>query len=174
MKLGGWVWHCKTCKWFKFSPWPLMWFKQGWVILLHLTDPTATIEAIQWAVMPSMSHSVSESTISRWLHDAGLHTHILLGRLPLTPCNGVVPDCHGVTQNGSGSCSVMRPAFVLVDTTNKSVCGMDYRRMPLGSSTTQCQDVQCVVLAMLRDSTSVCLIKYYPYQSTCIIIYGSW
>ncbi|KAI4896429.1 hypothetical protein NFI96_006936 [Prochilodus magdalenae] len=32
-------------------------------------------------------------------------------------CSGVVPDCHGVTQNGSGSSSVTSPAFVLVETT---------------------------------------------------------
>ncbi|KAI4871888.1 hypothetical protein NFI96_032253 [Prochilodus magdalenae] len=38
-------------------------------------------------------------------------------------CNGVVPDCHGVTQNGSGSSSVTSPALVLVETPNESVCG---------------------------------------------------
>ncbi|KAI4901314.1 hypothetical protein NFI96_021132, partial [Prochilodus magdalenae] len=32
-------------------------------------------------------------------------------------------DCHGVTQNGSGSSSVTSPTFVLVETTNESVCG---------------------------------------------------
>ncbi|KAI4885288.1 hypothetical protein NFI96_028993 [Prochilodus magdalenae] len=36
-------------------------------------------------------------------------------------CNGVVPDRHGVTQNGSGSSSVTSPAFVLVETPNESV-----------------------------------------------------
>ncbi|KAI4883251.1 hypothetical protein NFI96_008390 [Prochilodus magdalenae] len=36
---------------------------------------------------------------------------------------GVVPDCHGVTQNGSGSSSVTSPALVLVETPNESVCG---------------------------------------------------
>ncbi|KAI4888958.1 hypothetical protein NFI96_008568, partial [Prochilodus magdalenae] len=30
-------------------------------------------------------------------------------------CNDVIPDCHGVTQNGTGSSSVMCPAFVLDD-----------------------------------------------------------
>ncbi|KAI4894731.1 hypothetical protein NFI96_019371 [Prochilodus magdalenae] len=38
-------------------------------------------------------------------------------------CNGVVPDCHAVTQNSSGSSPVMSPALVLVETTNESVCG---------------------------------------------------
>ncbi|KAI4872410.1 hypothetical protein NFI96_033211 [Prochilodus magdalenae] len=38
-------------------------------------------------------------------------------------CSGVVPDCHGVTQNGSGSSSVTSPALVLVETPNESVCG---------------------------------------------------
>ncbi|KAI4890726.1 hypothetical protein NFI96_007907 [Prochilodus magdalenae] len=38
-------------------------------------------------------------------------------------CSGVVPDCHGGTQNGSGSSSVTSPALVLVETTNESVCG---------------------------------------------------
>ncbi|KAI4901158.1 hypothetical protein NFI96_022148 [Prochilodus magdalenae] len=38
-------------------------------------------------------------------------------------CNGVGPDCHGVTQNGSGSSSVTSPAFVFAETTNESVCG---------------------------------------------------
>ncbi|KAI4880015.1 hypothetical protein NFI96_014990 [Prochilodus magdalenae] len=32
-------------------------------------------------------------------------------------------DCHGVTQNGSGSSSVTSPALVLVETPNESVCG---------------------------------------------------
>ncbi|KAI4881185.1 hypothetical protein NFI96_026235 [Prochilodus magdalenae] len=32
-------------------------------------------------------------------------------------------DCHGVTQNGSGSSSVTTPALVLVETPNESVCG---------------------------------------------------
>ncbi|KAI4901121.1 hypothetical protein NFI96_005334 [Prochilodus magdalenae] len=36
---------------------------------------------------------------------------------------GVVPDCHGVTQTGSGSSSVTSPALVLVETPNESVCG---------------------------------------------------
>ncbi|KAI4876734.1 hypothetical protein NFI96_010225 [Prochilodus magdalenae] len=38
-------------------------------------------------------------------------------------CSGAVPDCHGVTQNGSGSSSVTSPALVLVETPNESVCG---------------------------------------------------
>ncbi|KAI4879286.1 hypothetical protein NFI96_006047 [Prochilodus magdalenae] len=38
-------------------------------------------------------------------------------------CSGVVPDCHGATQNGSGSSSVTSPALVLVETPNESVCG---------------------------------------------------
>ncbi|KAI4882465.1 hypothetical protein NFI96_007320 [Prochilodus magdalenae] len=38
-------------------------------------------------------------------------------------CSGVVPDCHGGTQNGSGSSSVTGPALVLVETPNESVCG---------------------------------------------------
>ncbi|KAI4902842.1 hypothetical protein NFI96_006870 [Prochilodus magdalenae] len=43
--------------------------------------------------------------------------------MTLKACSGVVPDCHGVTQNGSGSSSVTSPALVLVETTNESVCG---------------------------------------------------
>ncbi|KAI4871551.1 hypothetical protein NFI96_010126 [Prochilodus magdalenae] len=39
------------------------------------------------------------------------------------PARGVVPDCHGVTQNGSGSSSVTSPALVLVETPNEPVCG---------------------------------------------------
>ncbi|KAI4894293.1 hypothetical protein NFI96_002034 [Prochilodus magdalenae] len=35
----------------------------------------------------------------------------------------VATDCHGVTQNGSGSSSVTSPALVLVETPNESVCG---------------------------------------------------
>ncbi|KAI4904419.1 hypothetical protein NFI96_027951 [Prochilodus magdalenae] len=34
-----------------------------------------------------------------------------------------VDDCHGVTQNGSGSSSVTSPALVLVEKPNESVCG---------------------------------------------------
>ncbi|KAI4885989.1 hypothetical protein NFI96_028860, partial [Prochilodus magdalenae] len=44
-------------------------------------------------------------------------------RLSVLDCSGVVPDCHGVTQNGSGSSSVTSPALVLVETPNESVCG---------------------------------------------------
>ncbi|KAI4891829.1 hypothetical protein NFI96_003821 [Prochilodus magdalenae] len=40
-----------------------------------------------------------------------------------TDDSGVVPDCHGVTQNGSGSSSVTSPALVLVETPNEPVCG---------------------------------------------------
>ncbi|KAI4874084.1 hypothetical protein NFI96_024831, partial [Prochilodus magdalenae] len=50
-------------------------------------------------------------------HDSDvLHTMLLDN-------SGVVPDCHGVTQNGSGSSSVTSPALVLVETPNESVCG---------------------------------------------------
>ncbi|KAI4873244.1 hypothetical protein NFI96_020578 [Prochilodus magdalenae] len=38
-------------------------------------------------------------------------------------CNGVVPNCHGVTQNGSGSSSVTSPDIYLVEMTNESVDG---------------------------------------------------
>ncbi|KAI4886126.1 hypothetical protein NFI96_016190 [Prochilodus magdalenae] len=38
-------------------------------------------------------------------------------------CSGVVPNRHGVTQNGSGSSSVTSPTLVLVEKTNESVCG---------------------------------------------------
>ena len=93
------------------------------------SDPTATIADIQRTAIPSMSHPVSVSTVGRRLHDARLHARRPLGRLPLThvsvakDCNDVMPDCHGVTQNGGGSSSVTSPAFVLVETTNESVCG---------------------------------------------------
>ncbi|KAI4888586.1 hypothetical protein NFI96_016449, partial [Prochilodus magdalenae] len=46
-----------------------------------------------------------------------------LKRSVLDFLNGVVPDCHGVTQNGSGSSSVTSPVLVLVETPNESVCG---------------------------------------------------
>ena len=38
-------------------------------------------------------------------------------------CYGVVPDLHGVTQNGGGLPSVTSPTFVLVETTNDSMYG---------------------------------------------------
>ncbi|KAI4905398.1 hypothetical protein NFI96_006689 [Prochilodus magdalenae] len=38
-------------------------------------------------------------------------------------CIGVVPDCHGVTQDDSGSSTVTSPALVLVETAYESVCG---------------------------------------------------
>ncbi|KAI4903176.1 hypothetical protein NFI96_006729 [Prochilodus magdalenae] len=63
--------------------------------------------------MPSMNHPVSGSG-----DDCPYH-HVSLSR----DCSGVVPDCHGVTQNGSGSSSVTSPALVLVETPNESVCG---------------------------------------------------
>ncbi|KAI4901474.1 hypothetical protein NFI96_020146, partial [Prochilodus magdalenae] len=51
-------------------------------------------------------------------HDCPQH-HVTVTK----DCSGVVPDCHGVTQNGSGSSSVTSPALVLVETPNESVCG---------------------------------------------------
>ncbi|KAI4890745.1 hypothetical protein NFI96_001283 [Prochilodus magdalenae] len=63
--------------------------------------------------MPSMSHPVSGSG-----DDCPYH-HVSLSK----DCSGVVPDCHGVTPNGSGSSSVTGPALVLVETPNESVCG---------------------------------------------------
>ncbi|KAI4892163.1 hypothetical protein NFI96_007743 [Prochilodus magdalenae] len=48
----------------------------------------------------------------------GGHHCLLIGSV-----SGVVPDWHGVTQNGSGSSSVTSPALVLVETPNESVCG---------------------------------------------------
>ncbi|KAI4903508.1 hypothetical protein NFI96_007310 [Prochilodus magdalenae] len=38
-------------------------------------------------------------------------------------CNGAMPDCHGVIQNGSRSSTVTRPVFVLVEMTTESLCG---------------------------------------------------
>ncbi|KAI4877696.1 hypothetical protein NFI96_025639, partial [Prochilodus magdalenae] len=49
-------------------------------------------------------------------HDCPQH-HVTVTK----DCSGVVPDCHGVTQNGSGSSSVTSPALVLVETPNESV-----------------------------------------------------
>ncbi|KAI4871670.1 hypothetical protein NFI96_009023 [Prochilodus magdalenae] len=70
----------------------------------------------------SMSHPVGASTIGRRLHHIGLHA-----RRPLRQrhqrCHAAVPDCHRVTQNGSGPSSVTSPTFVLVEMTNESVCG---------------------------------------------------
>ncbi|KAI4898283.1 hypothetical protein NFI96_024407, partial [Prochilodus magdalenae] len=42
-------------------------------------------------------------------------------------------DCHGVTQNGSGSSSVTSPALVLVEMPNESVCGGTVRDWMLSS-----------------------------------------
>ncbi|KAI4886574.1 hypothetical protein NFI96_000187 [Prochilodus magdalenae] len=63
---------------------------------LYLTDPAATTEEI----------------------DCPQH-HVTVTK----HCSGVVPDCHGVTQKGSGSSSVTSPALVLVETPNEPVCG---------------------------------------------------
>ncbi|KAI4893880.1 hypothetical protein NFI96_005588 [Prochilodus magdalenae] len=41
----------------------------------------------------------------------------------VSPETAMVSDCHGVTQNGSGSSSVTCPALVLVEAANESVCG---------------------------------------------------
>ncbi|KAI4887094.1 hypothetical protein NFI96_012138, partial [Prochilodus magdalenae] len=70
---------------------------------------------IHRAVMPFMSHPVSAAPLADVCYKP-------LETLSPTPCNstvtkdcsGDVPDCHGVSQNGSGSSSV---------TTNESVCG---------------------------------------------------
>ncbi|KAI4895592.1 hypothetical protein NFI96_013123 [Prochilodus magdalenae] len=65
--------------------------------------------------------SIAELSVSfsaqRKKEDEALADHHSLSR------RGVVPDCHGVTQNGSGSSSVTSPALVLVETPNESVCG---------------------------------------------------
>ncbi|KAI4883100.1 hypothetical protein NFI96_023007, partial [Prochilodus magdalenae] len=75
-----------------------------------------------------VTSSGRRSTSGRRVHNAGLHArscdnglnhHVTVAK----DCSGVVPDCHGVTQNGSGSSSVTSPALVLVETPNESVCG---------------------------------------------------
>ncbi|KAI4886773.1 hypothetical protein NFI96_011976 [Prochilodus magdalenae] len=56
-----------------------------------------------------------------WRSGKGFY-ELFPGFFPAQP-TGVVPDCHGVTQNGSGSSSVTSPALVLVETPNEPVCG---------------------------------------------------
>ncbi|KAI4888137.1 hypothetical protein NFI96_024438 [Prochilodus magdalenae] len=84
---------------------------------------------LQRAVMSSMSYPVSAApsadgcTTQDYMHTDRYHDcpqhHVTVTK----DCSGVVPDCHGVTQNGSGSSSVTSPALVLVETPNESVCG---------------------------------------------------
>ncbi|KAI4898242.1 hypothetical protein NFI96_028741 [Prochilodus magdalenae] len=62
--------------------------------------------------------------------------------------NQKVTDCHGVTQNGSGSSSVTSPALVLVETPNESVCG-------------QHQDERFVV------TRPEGLVSLHPYRTIC-------
>ncbi|KAI4880924.1 hypothetical protein NFI96_025449 [Prochilodus magdalenae] len=75
--------------------------------------------------MPSMSHPVG---VDGRMPQDHMHTdhyndcpqhHINVTK----DCSGVVPDCHGVTLNGSESSSVTSPALVLVETPNEPVCG---------------------------------------------------
>ncbi|KAI4883933.1 hypothetical protein NFI96_023475, partial [Prochilodus magdalenae] len=104
-------------------------FEQGQVLSLYLTDPTATITDLQRAVVSSMSPPVGAApsadgcTTQDYMHTDRYHDcpqhHVTVTK----DCSGVVPDCHGVTQNGSGSSSVTSPALVLVETPNESVCG---------------------------------------------------
>ncbi|KAI4900621.1 hypothetical protein NFI96_013919 [Prochilodus magdalenae] len=56
---------------------------------------------------------------------------------------GVVPDCHGVTQNGSGSSSVTSPALVLVETPNESVCGGTVVSTKMSGVTSHVQKAWC-------------------------------
>ncbi|KAI4895807.1 hypothetical protein NFI96_021982 [Prochilodus magdalenae] len=81
------------------------------------------------AVVSSMSPLVSAApsadgcTTQDYMHTDRYHDcpehHVTVTK----DCSGVVPDGHGVTQNGSGSSSVTSPALVLVETPNESVCG---------------------------------------------------
>ncbi|KAI4876238.1 hypothetical protein NFI96_011014 [Prochilodus magdalenae] len=79
-------------------------------------DMRATTVDVQRAVMLSMTHPVSASTIGRRLHHTGLYEP----SPHLQDCSGVLAACHGVIQNGGEPSSVTSPTFVLVD--NKSVC----------------------------------------------------
>ncbi|KAI4875360.1 hypothetical protein NFI96_022849 [Prochilodus magdalenae] len=77
---------------------------------------------IQQAVMPSMSHPVPGPLSDGCKIRDCVADHY--NDCPTTKdCNGVVPDCHGVHQNGSESSSVTSPAFVLLETINESMCG---------------------------------------------------
>ncbi|KAI4903631.1 hypothetical protein NFI96_029340, partial [Prochilodus magdalenae] len=87
-------------------------YEQGRVLSLYVTDPTVMIMDIQRAVIPFMSH-VSASTTGSTKQDC-MHTdqydNCPLHNVSITKdCSGVVGDCHGVTQNGSGSSSVTCP-----------------------------------------------------------------
>ncbi|KAI4882642.1 hypothetical protein NFI96_022495 [Prochilodus magdalenae] len=68
-------------------------------------------------------------------------------------CSGVVPDCHGVTQNGSGSSSVTSPALVLVETPNESVCGGTVVSTEMNGLVTRPEDLVSLHL--------------HPYRTTC-------
>ncbi|KAI4895596.1 hypothetical protein NFI96_007484 [Prochilodus magdalenae] len=96
------------------------------------TTPTAAYRVSYCAVFrPDLCVCVY---LKCFLYSSTLNTHTLLPQAASPPlrdpaaqlprdCSGVVPDCHGVTQNGSGSSSVTSPALVLVETPNESVCG---------------------------------------------------
>ncbi|KAI4892446.1 hypothetical protein NFI96_007788 [Prochilodus magdalenae] len=52
-------------------------------------------------------------------------------------------DCHGVTQNGSGSSSVTSPALVSVETPNESVCGGTVVSTKMGGLLSHAQKTWC-------------------------------
>ncbi|KAI4888952.1 hypothetical protein NFI96_016235 [Prochilodus magdalenae] len=72
---------------------------------------------------------------------------------------GVVPDCHGATQNGSGSSSVTSPALVLVETPNESVCG--------GTVVSTKMNAVIAVVVLVFICLVVVILRYmYRYKGT--------
>ncbi|KAI4882359.1 hypothetical protein NFI96_005361 [Prochilodus magdalenae] len=85
------------------------------------TDPNSQAWDIQ---RTPMMHPVSAAplatvcTTQDYMHTDRLPRLSLNHHITVTKdCSGVVPDCHGVTQNGRESSSVTSPAFILVETT---------------------------------------------------------
>ncbi|KAI4891782.1 hypothetical protein NFI96_022773, partial [Prochilodus magdalenae] len=68
-------------------------------------------------------------------------------------CSGVVADCHGVTQNGSGSSSVTSPAL---ETTNESVCGATVVSTKLDD-----------LLSRIARPEGLVSLHLHPYRTIC-------
>ncbi|KAI4903573.1 hypothetical protein NFI96_032910, partial [Prochilodus magdalenae] len=112
--------------------------------------------------------------------------------LPLTLQEGLVPrqnpalkgccsgDCHGVTQNGSGSSSVTSPALVLVETPNESVCGgtvVSTKRnvcpkecgQRACTPNNECCHPQCLGSCTMPNSDRACAAcQHYYHEGRCV------
>ncbi|KAI4883571.1 hypothetical protein NFI96_017863, partial [Prochilodus magdalenae] len=81
-------------------------------------------------------------------------------------CYNTEGDCHGVTQNGSGSSSVTSPALVLVETPNESVCGGTVVSTKMDGFWVHCNDSEMNVCSVEEVCSTQAYILFYTQRSS--------